>query len=230
MMVRIRYPEKLVYPESDGLPMGENSLQIKWIVALYNGLDAVFRNRADVLVTADLFWYPVKGDPTYTTAPDIMVVFGRPKGDRSSYKQWEEGNIAPQVVFEIVSPSNTSDDRDTKLEFYRENGVEEFYEYDPRFHELDIRVRQGKQLVRLEDVDEFTSPRLGVRFELPIGEPMRVFAPDGKPFRSYLELVDDLETERRRTEAERFRAEAERRRAETLAAKLRELGVDPDRV
>ena len=45
---------------------------------------------------------------------------------------------------------------------------------------------------------------------------MRVFAPDGKPFRSYLELVDDLE--------------AERRRAEIMAAKLRELGIDPDRI
>ncbi len=32
-----------------------------------------------------------------------MVVFGRPKGDRGSYKQWLENQIAPQVVFEILS-------------------------------------------------------------------------------------------------------------------------------
>jgi Uma2 family endonuclease len=37
-----------------------------------------------------------------------MVVFGRPKGDRGSYKQWEENNIIPQVVFEILCPGNRS--------------------------------------------------------------------------------------------------------------------------
>jgi Uma2 family endonuclease len=40
-------------------------------------------------------------------APDVMVVFGRPKGERRSYRQWQEGNIAPQVVFEILSSGNT---------------------------------------------------------------------------------------------------------------------------
>ena len=49
----------------------------------------------------------VAGDPQQVTvppapchAPDVMVVFGRPDGERRSYKQWEEDNLAPQVVFE----------------------------------------------------------------------------------------------------------------------------------
>ena len=37
-----------------------------------------------------------------------MVVFGRPKGRRGSYRQWEEDNIPPQVVFEILSPGNNA--------------------------------------------------------------------------------------------------------------------------
>lgn len=51
-----------------------------------------------------LLWYPVESHPEIRTAPDVLVVFGRPKGHRGSYKQWEEDNIPPQVVFEILSP------------------------------------------------------------------------------------------------------------------------------
>ncbi|MCL1468412.1 hypothetical protein [Argonema galeatum] len=52
-------------------------------------------------------WYPVEGNNTIRPAPDVMVVFARPKGespsktlcDRGSYQQWRENNIPPQVVF-----------------------------------------------------------------------------------------------------------------------------------
>ncbi len=47
-----------------------------------------------------------------------MVAFGRPKGRRGSYRQWQEENIAPQVVFEILSPKNTKAEMSRKLEFY----------------------------------------------------------------------------------------------------------------
>jgi Uma2 family endonuclease len=223
MLVRIRHPEKLIYPESDGQPMGENTIQVKWIITLYNGLEAVFRDRPDVFVAANLFWYPVHGDPTYSLAPDVMVALGRPKGDRPSYKQWEEGNVAPQVVFEVLSPSNTTEERDKKLEFYRRNGVEEFYEYDPYNHVLQLWQRSRKKLVPVGEVDDVVSPRLGVRFVVPEDGPMTVFGPDGKPFRSYLELLAEAEVQQRR-------ADEATERAAALAARLRELGVDPDRV
>ena len=32
----------------------------------------------DVFVAGDLFWYPVRGNPRIVTAPDGLVVFGRP--------------------------------------------------------------------------------------------------------------------------------------------------------
>ena len=74
-----------------------------------------------VFVTGDLLWYPVEGSPKITQAPDIMMAFGvskLPKGDRSSYKQWEENNISPQVVFEILSPGNTQKEMSKKLLFW----------------------------------------------------------------------------------------------------------------
>ena len=99
-------PEEIEYPDSDGEPMAENTLQWEWIVAIKAGLDTVFLDNPDVFVASDLFWYPVEGDNTTRLAPDVMVAFGRPKGRRGSYMQWREEGIAPQVVVEVLSPGN----------------------------------------------------------------------------------------------------------------------------
>ena len=85
------------YPESDGQPMAENTKQFQWIVTIKENLDALLPN---AFVAGDLFWYPLEGNNLIRQAPDVLVAFGRPKGHRGSYRQWEEDNIAPQVVFE----------------------------------------------------------------------------------------------------------------------------------
>lgn len=55
-----------------------------------------------------------------------MVAFGRPKGPRPSYKQWEEGGIPPQVVFKIRSLANIIKEMADKLAFYDLYGVDEY--------------------------------------------------------------------------------------------------------
>src|SRR5271165_869939 len=92
---------EIEYPDCDGQPVSDNTLQFKWIVTIKEGLEALFRNNPDVFVAGDLLWYAEEGKPKIRTAPDAMVAFGRPKGYRGSYKQWVEGGIAPQVVFEV---------------------------------------------------------------------------------------------------------------------------------
>src|SRR3954453_12869512 len=87
----------IIYPDSDGQPMAENTRQYEWIVTIKGNLDILYLGREDVFVAGDLLWYPVEGDPAICTAPNTMVVFGSPKGHRGSYKQWEEGGIAPRV-------------------------------------------------------------------------------------------------------------------------------------
>ena len=82
---------RIIYPEDDGQPMAENTLQFQWIVTIKEGLERAFRDRPDVFVAGDLLWYPTEGEPETRQAPDAMVVFGRPKGYRGSYRQWEEG-------------------------------------------------------------------------------------------------------------------------------------------
>ena len=209
------------YPSTDGEPMAQNTKQYRWITTIQGGLAAMFRNRPDVFVAADLFWYPIEGDNKTRAAPDVMVVFGRPKGDRDSYRQWEEGGVAPQVVFEILSPSNTLSELLDKSLFYEHHGVQEYYIYDPDGGGLYGFVRDESGRLRgVSEMQGWVSPLLGVRFEVEGGE-LVLTRPDGERIVGYEELAAALEQER-------LKAEQERQRAERLAQKLRELGVEPE--
>src|SRR3954447_23962232 len=122
-MTPLQYLPEIEYPDCDGQPMAENTLQFEWIVTIKENLGLLFADRPDVFVAGDLLWYPVEGHPEIRTAPDAMVVFGRPKGYRGSYMQWRETGIAPQVVFEIVSPGNRAGELMRKFKFYEHHGV-----------------------------------------------------------------------------------------------------------
>ena len=207
-------PKAVDYPEDDGNPMSENTLQFRWIVTLQGGLDDLFRRDQSVFVAGDLLWYPVEGDNTVRGLPDAMAVFGRPKGDRGSYRQWEEGGVAPQVVFEVLSPGNRPGEMARKLLFYEQYGVEEYYVYDPDRNLLTAHRRAAdNSFEQVPSPDGYVSPRLGVRFDLS-GPELAIHRPDGGRFLTYLELSE--------------RAEAAEQERDRLRAKLRAAGIDPD--
>jgi Uma2 family endonuclease len=203
------------YPDQDGRPMSDNTLQFQWIVTIKEGLEAVFRDDPNVFVAGDLLWYPIEGDPTIRTAPDTMVVFGRPKGHRGSYQQWREGGIAPQVVFEVLSPGNRVGEMLRKFDFYREYRVEEYYIYDPEDGELEGWRREGDRLREVAEMNGWVSPRMKVRFALSEERELQLFGPDGRPFATYLELI-----------AQRDQAEE---RVKRLEEQLRKLGAEPEK-
>lgn len=212
----------IIYPESDGNPIADNTKQFKWIVTIKENLEILFAEVADVFVAGALLWYPVEGKPKICQAPDAMGTFGRPKGDRGSYKQWEEDNIAPQVVFEILSPSNRVKEMTKKLLFYQQYGVEEYYIYDPDEIELIGLLHSGETLEVIEEINSWVSPRLEIRFEITQNS-LQIYRPDGKQFLTFLEL------EQRAVEAEQ-RAEAAETRMQVLEARLREMGIDPNQL
>lgn len=72
---------QIIYPDSDGQPMADHTKQFRWIVIIKENLEILFAPIEDLFVAGDLLWYPVEGDNTIRQAPDVMVVFGRPKGD-----------------------------------------------------------------------------------------------------------------------------------------------------
>ncbi len=188
---------KIVYPDSDGEPVADNTLQFEWIVTIKEGLDRVFRDQPDVFVAGDLFWYPVEGRPEIRVAPDTLVAFGRPKGYRGSYKQWEEGGIAPQVVFEILSPNNHFPEMYRKLKFYERYGVDEYYLYDPDYNLMNGWRREQTGLDEIPALHGWVSPRLNIRFDVS-GPELAIYGPDGQRFLSYQKLAEERDAEHAR--------------------------------
>lgn len=229
MVTPIATPKEIIYPDSDGKPMADNTKQFRCIVTTQGGLDALFQNDPNVFVAGDLLWYPVEGDNTICSAPDVMVVFGRPKGDRGSYQQWREDNIPPQVVFEILSPGNTLKEMAKKLKFYEHYGVEEYYLYDPDDGDLTGWLRSENRLEVIEEMARWVSPRLGIRFELSEGE-LVIYRPDGERFATYVELVQQKELAQQQAIQERQRREQAEQRSLAFAERLRQLGIDPDQL
>ena len=207
------------YSDSDGQPMADNTLQFEWIVTIKGNLDLLFANDLDVFVAGDNLIYPVESKPAVCLAPDVYVAFGRKKGYRGSYKVWNEGGIFPQVVFEVLSPSNTARELKRKLNFYSEYGAEEYYVLDPARVRMEGYVRDSTGLGKVPNMIGFRSPSLGIAFAMQ--EEIELRGPDGRRFLTFVELGQLQE----RTARE---AAAEKRRADKLAAKLRELGIDPD--
>jgi Uma2 family endonuclease len=245
----------IVYPESDGQPMAENTVQFQWIVTIKTNLDAIFRDQPEVFVAGDLFWYPVQGRPDLRRAPDVMVVFGRPKGHRGSYRQWEEGGIAPQVVFEVRSPGNDDREMQEKFDFYDTYGAEEYYLYDPEDNSLSGWWRIGGHLHEILSMQGWRSPRLNIQFVLSPDD-LHLYRPNGQRFLTFDDVEQQAEQaawrarlaeqrawqdrlERQQAEQQARLAEQQaqqdrlerqqaEQRAEKLAAHLRALGIDPD--
>ena len=240
-MVRQLNKTDIIYPDCDGQPMSDNTLQFSWIVKIKENLEILFADDPNVFIAGDLLWYPVEGDNTTRRAPDTMVAFGRAKGYRGSYKQWLEDNIAPQVVFEILSPGNRLAEMTAKFEFYDSRsetlceryGVEEYYIYDPDRVDFTGWLRQDGRLQGISEISGWISPRLGVRFEL--GDELEIYTPAGELFLSPVEIAKKAEASQLRAtvaesqvQIERDRADAAEQKATIMAAKLRELGIELD--
>jgi Uma2 family endonuclease len=214
------------YPESDGKSMAESDYQRPYIAYGTEVLDIFFADRPDVYVSGNVLIYYEVGNPKARVAPDVFVVFNRPKGKRTSYKVWQEDNQYPDFVLEITSKSTISEDQGTKRGLYAFWGVSEYFQYDPSADYLEPQL-QGYQL---RDGNYFalpvtplpdgglaiTSSVLGLTLRLEQGE-LRFYDPaTGEKLLSHAES----ETARQTAEA----------RAERLAARLRDLGIDPDAV
>ncbi len=77
---------QIIYPDSDGQPIADNTIQFRWLTVIQYNLAWLFADRPDVFFAGDLLWYPVEGNNKLRQAPDVMVVFGVEKKDRESKK------------------------------------------------------------------------------------------------------------------------------------------------
>ena len=215
----------IVYPEPDGSPMAESDRAREYLIYCVEALKFYFKNLLDVYVSGNLWLSYQQGVPGAVVCPDVFVVKGVENRPRRSYKVWLENGKTPDWVLEVTSKSTQHKDEQEKPITYAQMGVSEYFQYDPTGDYLTPALK-GRRLVngryqlltpnRLPDGTlVFFSIVLGLEMRLlPDGE-LRFFNPSTQ---EYLRSPEESEQERIQ----------ERERADRLAAKLRELGINPD--
>jgi Uma2 family endonuclease len=215
----------VVYPERDGKPMGETDVHRRWIMWLIIMLQQYYANQ-QVYVTGDLLLYYEEGNPRRFVVPDVFVVLDHPPGDRRVYKLWEEGK-APNIIFEITSPSTKQMDQVAKVQLYAALGVQEYFLFDP-LNEYLRPPLQGYGLVggsyqpiRAELPNSFHSQVLELTIRLS-GQKLQLIQADGSVMLTPEERIE-VEAHRAEQEAERAQQEARlRSAAEAHALQLEE--------
>jgi Uma2 family endonuclease len=221
---RIDAPTGIVYPESDGKPLGETGIHVNTI---FRFVDAMWRHYDDhpkVAVLTNMFLYYVEGDPKRNVCPDVFVTLGVPSNrNRRTFMVWEEVK-GPDVVVEITSRKTKRDDTKRKFELYRDVlKVREYFLFDPLEEYLNpsllgFRLLRGQyQTIPMMD-GRVPSKVLGFHFERNDLD-LRVFNP-----RTGLWLPTSLEMARmlRASKAAERRAKMSRRQAESEVERLRQ--------
>jgi Uma2 family endonuclease len=213
------------YPESDGKPMGETDVHIDALIYLREALRDYFRDDPRMYVAGNMLLYYEEGNPAACVAPDVFAVQGVAKGERRTYRLWEEGQ-PPVVVFEITSRGSRLEDMGTKRAIHAMLGVWEYFLYDPLGEYLrpplqGYRLQEGEyQRIPPGGEGRLASQALGLELRLENGR-LRVFNPTtGERLLTPAEAlvarrVADARASRTETELEQLRAELACLRGET---------------
>ena len=206
-------PADIIYPPGDFYsdePPLETHLHLQQLMLLLKCLDWLWRDRADYFAAGNLtiYYSPNQRKSEDFRGPDFFVVLGTEKRPRKSWTVWEENGQYPHVIVELLSESTATTDRGLKKQIYQDIfRPPDYFWFDPNtlefqgFHLLDGEYEP------LEPNEQgwLWSKQLGLHLGIHENV-LRFFTPEGK-------LVPTPEE-----------------RNEKLAAKLRELGVDPDAV
>ncbi|MEO1148351.1 MAG: Uma2 family endonuclease [Cyanobacteria bacterium J06638_22] len=223
--------------ESDEPPL-ESDLHRDQIDLLIRLLRWLWRDRQDYYVSGNttIYYSPHQRKTHKFRGPDFFVVLGVANHPRRSWAVWEENGKYPHVIIELLSNSTAKVDRGLKKELYQETfRTPDYFWFHPETLEF-----QGFHLVagRYEPLEPneqgwLWSAQLGLYLGIRDRQ-LRFFTPEGILIPTPEEMAtaeqQRVEAERQRAEAANQRAEAERQRSEQLAAKLRELGIDPDEI
>ncbi len=223
-----REPAEVKYPE------GQWAAQSVWhgdaARQAATALQHHSREREDVLVGMELVVYYQRGNDKLWLRPDVQVVFGVGRGNRSTFKVWEEGT-APDFVLEVASPSTAENDALHKARKYARIGVREYRRLDPEGTSMSSSLEgyavSGGRYGRSEPVASAGERlclqsevlRLELRSQRQAGATLLVFRDPatGEEFDGALAAA-----ERRRREAE-DRASSEARRASAAEERVRAL-------
>jgi Uma2 family endonuclease len=207
------HPEVVAPPcdlESDE-PEMESYLHLVQMALLLQTLELFWKDRTDFFAAGNLtiFFSPRQLESEKFRGPDFFVVLGAEKKPRKSWTVWHEDGRYPNVIVEILSDGTAALDRGLKKQIYQDVfRTPDYFWFDPETLELaGFHLVEGRYEPLAPDAHgRLPSAQLGLHLGLHEGQ-LRFFTPGGALVPSGREIA----------------AQAER-----MAAKLRELGVDPD--
>ncbi len=239
-ITRQQLPTSAELPDSDDTPVDNEDQNFLPNFLLFL-LENLWSDRDDWYFAVDMGVYHTTGlNPRIPVIPDGFLSLGveRRKGSQSrgSYVTWEEQDIVPSLVLEVVSQTYGKE-YDQKLEIYRRLGVLYYIIYNPYFFQRDRHAPlEVYKLVdgnyELQSGEPFWMPEIGLGIGscvLPTDRFQREILSwfDEKGDR-YLSSEERLNIERQRAEIERQRANAAQEQMELLLARIRSLGLDPN--
>ncbi|MCC5635760.1 Uma2 family endonuclease [Nostoc sp. CHAB 5844] len=234
-------PEDVIFPSGDFYsdePELESYQHLQQMLLLLKCLDWWWRDRNDFFCAGNItiYYSPRQRKSEYFRGPDFFVVLDTERKARNSWVVWEENGKYPNIIIELLSDSTAATDKGLKKEIYQDTfRTPEYYWFDP--HNLEFAgfvLLAGKyQPIQPNPQGWLWSEQLNLYLGVFEGK-LRFYTPEGQliisPEEAVQEEVRRTEQERQRAEQERQRAEQERQRADRLAAKLRELNIDPDTI
>ncbi|AFZ22559.1 hypothetical protein Cylst_0183 [Cylindrospermum stagnale PCC 7417] len=212
--------QEIIFPSSDlysDEPPLETELHLRQIILLFKCLEWLWRDRNDFYAAGNLtiYYSPHQRKSEDFRGPDFFVVLDTERKTRKSWVVWEEDGKYPHVIVEILSPKTAATDKDLKKKIYQDTfRTPDYFWFDPYtlefagFHLVD----GAYQPLAANEQGHLWSQQLGLYLGIHQGL-LRFFTSVGQ-------LVPTPEEV----------AEQETQRAERLAAKLRELNIDPDTI
>jgi Uma2 family endonuclease len=213
-------PGALLFPPSDLLsdePPLETYLHLQQMMLLLKSLDWWWRDRNDYFSAGNLtvYYSPRQRRSEDFRGPDFFVVLETERQPRKSWVVWEEDGKYPNVIVEILSETTAATDKNLKKQIYQDSfRTPDYFWFEPDtlefagFHLLDGQYQPLEPNAQGWLWSQQLELYLGVH-----QKQLRFFTPEGQ-------LVPTPEEV----------AQQETQRAERLAAKLRELDIDPDTI
>jgi Uma2 family endonuclease len=228
-------PEDVIFPPGDlesNEPPLETTLHLQQMLLLIKVLEWWWRNHLrvnDFFAAGNITIYFSQRQSKLEDfrGPDFFVVRNTENRLRDSWVVWEEDGRYPNLIIELLSKSTAKTDKGLKKQIYQDIfRTPEYFWFDPKNLEFAgfLLVGGAYQPIEPNPQGLLWSQQLSLYLGVDENQ-LRYFTAEGQVIPTPEEIAE-WEAEHAKQEAQR--AEQEKQRAERLAAKLRELGIDPD--
>jgi len=234
-------PSATELPDSDDTPV-DNEFQELIPGLLRSILTLLWKERQDWFFAIDMgiYYSYTPGVRPTPIVPDGFLSIGVPRRrnnkGRLSYVLWEENNIVPLIVLEVVSQAYGGE-YDTKFVKYTQLGASYYVIYNPDYYKRDkhevlevyrlvdgVYIRQPGETVWIPEINLAIGREQGT-YQGWTREWLYWYDQEGNRYPSIEEQAELVQQQAELAQQQAIQAEQE---LESLLAKLRERGIDPN--